>query len=79
MIEHYVLSEQDLSLIRQRSGDHNRLRIAVELALLRFPGIELQPDETPPEVCTAVKTRAPFCMANCMRTTHDIAQPHETL
>jgi len=47
MIEHYVLSEQDLSLIRQRSRDHNRLRIAVELALLRFPGIELQPDETP--------------------------------
>ena len=25
LIEHYVLSEQDLSLIRRRRGDHNRL------------------------------------------------------
>lgn len=25
LIEHYVLSEQDISLIRQRCGDHNRL------------------------------------------------------
>jgi TnpA family transposase len=49
LIEHYVLSEQDLSLIRQRRGDHNRLGIAVQLALLRFPGIALQADETPPQ------------------------------
>jgi hypothetical protein len=25
LIEHYVLSEQDISLVRQRGGDHNRL------------------------------------------------------
>ena len=49
LIEHYVLSEQDLSLIRRRRGDHNRLGIAVQLALLRFPGIALQADETPPQ------------------------------
>jgi len=35
--EHYVLSEQDISLIRQRRGDYNRLEIAVQLALLRPP------------------------------------------
>jgi hypothetical protein len=29
LIEHYVLSEQDLSLIRQRRGDQNRLGIRV--------------------------------------------------
>ena len=34
LIEHYVLSEQDISLVRQRRGDHNRLGIAVQLALL---------------------------------------------
>ena len=28
LIEHYVLSEQDISLIRQRRGDRNRLGIA---------------------------------------------------
>jgi TnpA family transposase len=49
LIEHYVLSEQDISLIRQRRGDHNRLGIAVQLALLRFPGTALQADETPPK------------------------------
>jgi hypothetical protein len=41
LIEHYVLSEQDLSLIRQRRGDQNRLGIALQLALLRFPGTAL--------------------------------------
>ena len=49
LIEHYVLSEQDISLVRQRRGDHNRLGIAVQLALLRFPGSALQGDETPPK------------------------------
>jgi TnpA family transposase len=49
LIKHYVLSEQDISLIRQRRGDHNRLGIAVQLALLRFPGTALQADETPPK------------------------------
>jgi TnpA family transposase len=49
LIEHYVLSEQDLSLIRQRRGDHNRLGIALQLALLRFPGTALLADEAPPK------------------------------
>ena len=49
LIKHYVLSEQDISLIRQRRGDHNRLGIAVQLALLRFPGTAPQADETPPK------------------------------
>jgi TnpA family transposase len=49
LIEHYVLSEQDLSLIRQRRGDQNRLGIALQLALLRFPGTTLLADETPPQ------------------------------
>jgi TnpA family transposase len=49
LIEHYVLSEQDISLIRQRRGDHNRLGIALQLALLRFPGTALLADEAPPQ------------------------------
>jgi TnpA family transposase len=47
LIEHYVLSEQDLSLIRQRRGDHNRLGIALQLALLRFPGTALRRRSAP--------------------------------
>ena len=48
LIEHYVLSDQDLSLIRRRRGAQNRLGLAVQLAFLRYPGRALQPNETPP-------------------------------
>lgn len=44
LIQHYTLNESDLSLIRQRRGDANRLGIAVQLCLLRFPGQGLMPD-----------------------------------
>jgi hypothetical protein len=39
---HYTFSETDLSLIRQRRGDANRLGFAVQLCLLRFPGRGLE-------------------------------------
>ena len=48
LIRHYTFSEADLSLIRQRRGDANRLGIAVQLCLLRFPGHGLLPDATVP-------------------------------
>jgi TnpA family transposase len=48
LIKHYVLNEADLNLIRRRRGNRNRLGFAVQLALLRFPGRVLKPDETPP-------------------------------
>lgn len=38
LIRHYTFNEADLSLIRQRRGDANRLGMAVQLCLLRFPG-----------------------------------------
>jgi TnpA family transposase len=49
LIKHYILSAQDLSLIHRRRGAQNRLGLAVQLALLRFPGRALLPDETPPQ------------------------------
>ena len=57
LIKHYVLSDQDLSLIRRRRGAQNRLGLAVQLALLRFPGRALLPDETPPAELLAFLAR----------------------
>lgn len=48
LIRHYTFSESDLSLIRQRRGDANRLGFAVQLCLLRFPGQGLLPDAVVP-------------------------------
>ena len=54
LIEHYVLSEQDLSLIRQRRGDHNRLGIAVQQSLARPEDFT----NTVPEEATALLRQA---------------------
>lgn len=48
LIRHYAFGETDLSLIRQRRGDANRLGVAVQLCLLRFPGQGLLPDASMP-------------------------------
>lgn len=49
LIRRYAFSESDLSMIRQRRGDANRLGLAVQLCLLRFPGQGLLPDTDVPE------------------------------
>jgi TnpA family transposase len=48
MARHYAFSDGDLAVIRRRRGDANRLGIAVQLCLLRFPGQGLQTDTTVP-------------------------------
>lgn len=48
IIRHYTFSEPDLSLIRQRRGDANRLGFAVQLCLLRYPGHGLSDDAVLP-------------------------------
>lgn len=48
LIRHYTFSESDLSLIRQRRGDANRLGFAVQLCLLRYPGHTLSANDAVP-------------------------------
>lgn len=48
LIRRYTFSEPDLSLIRQRRGDANRLGFAVQLCLLRYPGHGLSDDAVLP-------------------------------
>jgi len=47
VVRQYTLSPDDLTLIRQRRRDANRLGFAVHLAYLKFPGRVLGNDETP--------------------------------
>ena len=48
IVRYYTFSTEDVSLIRQRRRNANRLGFAVHLAYLRFPGRVLGPKETPP-------------------------------
>lgn len=48
MARYYLLSADDLALINQRRGDHNRLGFTILLCYLRFPGRGLQEGEQPP-------------------------------
>jgi TnpA family transposase len=49
LIRHYSFTESDLSLIRQRRGDANRIGFAVQLCLLRYPGYALASDMPMPD------------------------------
>jgi uncharacterized protein DUF4158 len=49
MAKHYVLSAEDLALVRTKRRSRNRLGFAVQRCLLRYPGQGLGPDEHPPE------------------------------
>ena len=48
IVRHYTFSNDDVTLIRQRRRNANRLGFAVHLAYLRFPRRVLGPKETPP-------------------------------
>lgn len=50
LVRQYTFKESDLSLIRQRRGDANRLGFAVQLCLLRFPGQGLIAGTTVPSL-----------------------------
>jgi hypothetical protein len=54
LIRHYTFSEPDLSAIRQRRGDHNRLGFAVQLCYLRYPGFALPTEAEPPAPLLAI-------------------------
>ena len=53
MAKHYVLSAEDLALIRTKRRSGNRLGFAVQLCLLRHPGQGLGIGEHPPEAMIA--------------------------
>lgn len=53
MARHYVLSAEDLALIRTKRRAVNRLGFAIQLCLLRHPGQGLEPGEPPPNAMLA--------------------------
>ncbi len=46
-IRYYTLNDADHAVIAQHRGDHNRLGFALQLCYLRYPGVALQPGESP--------------------------------
>ncbi len=48
MVRHYTLGADDLALIRTKRRSINRLGFAVQLCLLRYPGVGMGPAEQPP-------------------------------
>ncbi|MCJ4332274.1 DUF4158 domain-containing protein, partial [Klebsiella pneumoniae] len=60
LIRYYTFNDSDLSLIRQRRGDANRLGFAVQLCLLRYPGYALGTDSE--RHCCKVSDEAAFCL-----------------
>jgi hypothetical protein len=48
LIKHYLLSDEDLALMRERRREENRLGFAVQLCLSRYPGRLLRVGEQPP-------------------------------
>lgn len=67
----YTLTAEDLVVIRQHRGDHNRLGFAVQLAYLRFPGRPLGPGEhVPPTILAYIAAQldvTPAVMAHYAR------------
>ena len=57
MAKHYVLSADDLTLVRAKRRSVNRLGFAVQLCLLRYPGLGMGPAEQPPEAMIAFVAR----------------------
>ena len=47
LIRFYTFNESDISIIKQRRGEANRLGFAVQLCYMRYPGIFLSIDESP--------------------------------
>ena len=59
MARHYVLSAEDLALVRAKRRVSNRLGFAVQLCVLRYPGRALDPAEVPPvSMLSLLQTRS---------------------
>jgi hypothetical protein len=54
LTQHYTFTESEISAIRQRRGNHNRLGFAVQLCYLRYPGFALPTDAVPPAPLLAI-------------------------
>ncbi len=53
MVRHYTLGADDLVLIRTRRRSINHLGFAIQLCLLKYPGLGMGPAEQPPEAMIA--------------------------
>jgi TnpA family transposase len=53
MVRHYTLGADDIVLIRTKRRSINRFGFAIQLCLLKYPGLGMGPVEQPPEAMIA--------------------------
>jgi hypothetical protein len=56
-IRRYALSERDHAVIQEKRGAHNRLGLAVQLCMLRYPGTALVQNESPSDTLLTYAAR----------------------
>ena len=81
MAKHYVLSADDLALVRTKRRSINQLGFAIQLCLLQHPGQGLGPGERPPEamigfvarqLCVAPAAFADYALRDQTRREHAV-------
>jgi TnpA family transposase len=75
MAKHYVLSADDLTLVRAKRRSVNRLGFAVQLCLLRYPGLGMGPAEQLPEAMITFVAVSSACGVSTSPTMHNGIRP----
>uniref|UniRef100_UPI00402A7CE3 Tn3 family transposase n=1 Tax=Bacillus sp. DX2.2 TaxID=3073452 RepID=UPI00402A7CE3 len=80
LIRYYTLSDEELQIVNQQRGDHNRLGFAIQLSYLRFPGRALSVKEEVPQFIVKIIAKqlgvSPFEIENYARTRDTTRREH---
>ncbi|PGT99578.1 Tn3 family transposase [Bacillus cereus] len=80
LIRCYTLSDEELHIVNQQRGDHNRLGFAIQLSYLRFPGRALSAKEEVPQFIVKIIAKqigiSPLEIGNYARTRDTTRREH---
>lgn len=76
LIRCYTLSDEELHIINQQRGDHNRLGFSIQISYLRFPGRSLLTKEKIPQFLAKQIGVASWEVQNYARTRDTTRREH---